>query len=284
MPAAEQPAGKRELLVSRTWIQVAGLVVLVGFFVLVLLAYRTYQSDPPIPDRVVDPSGRVVFTGDDIRDGPEGLPPSRPHGVRLDLRPRRLPRPGLHRRLPAPLLGDRPRPARRQRLRLRPPGDDRPVPDQPLRRRTRRRSPLSAQQASAFAQLERHYSDFFSTDTTRYGLRPKPVDDPEEIHQLTSFFAWSAWAASTRRPGHNYSYTNNWPPEDQVGNDAQRQRDRLVGDLADRPARRDRGPVRRLRALADGLAGPRPGDPQLPRPGGCRAHPGPAGHAPGSSS
>ena len=69
MPAAETPVGKRELLVSRAWIQIAALVVLVGFTVLVLLAYRTYQADPPIPDRVVDPSGNVVFTGDDIREG-----------------------------------------------------------------------------------------------------------------------------------------------------------------------------------------------------------------------
>src|SRR5215203_6783818 len=69
MPAGETSAGKRELLVSKTWLQVAGLVVLVGFFVLVLLAYRTYKSDPPIPDRVVDPSARVVFTGDDVREG-----------------------------------------------------------------------------------------------------------------------------------------------------------------------------------------------------------------------
>ena len=71
MPAGDQPTGKRELLVSRTWIQVAGFVVLVGFFVLVLLAYRTYQSDPPIPDQVVDPSGQVLFTGDDVREGQE---------------------------------------------------------------------------------------------------------------------------------------------------------------------------------------------------------------------
>ena len=69
MPPAEQPRGRRELLVSKTWLQVAGLVVVVGFFVLVLLAYRTYQSDPPIPDRVVDPSGKVVFTGNDISAG-----------------------------------------------------------------------------------------------------------------------------------------------------------------------------------------------------------------------
>jgi nitric oxide reductase large subunit len=43
------------------------IVVLFGFFVLGLLAYRTYQDDPPIPSRVIDPSGRVVFTGEWLR-------------------------------------------------------------------------------------------------------------------------------------------------------------------------------------------------------------------------
>ena len=69
MPVAKEPPGKRELLVSRTWLQVAGLVVLAGFFVLVLLAYRTYQSDPPIARSRGRPSGRTVYTGDDIREG-----------------------------------------------------------------------------------------------------------------------------------------------------------------------------------------------------------------------
>jgi nitric oxide reductase subunit B len=63
------PIRKRELLVSKTWLQVAGLVIIVGFFVLVLLAYETYKSDPPIPDKVVDPRGRVLFTGNDVRAG-----------------------------------------------------------------------------------------------------------------------------------------------------------------------------------------------------------------------
>jgi nitric oxide reductase subunit B len=68
-PAAQQPERKRELLVSKTWLQVVGLVVLVGFFVLGLLAYRTYQSDPPIPERAVAPSGDTLYTGDDVREG-----------------------------------------------------------------------------------------------------------------------------------------------------------------------------------------------------------------------
>jgi hypothetical protein len=36
-----QPSGKRELIVSKTWLQLTLLVIVVGFFVLGLLAYRT---------------------------------------------------------------------------------------------------------------------------------------------------------------------------------------------------------------------------------------------------
>jgi nitric oxide reductase subunit B len=68
-PWTEERVERRGLLVSRTWVQVAGLVFLAGFFVLVFLAYRTYQSDSPIPERATDPSGATVFTGDDIRGG-----------------------------------------------------------------------------------------------------------------------------------------------------------------------------------------------------------------------
>ena len=55
--------GRRELLVSRTWIQVAVLVFLVGFFILGLLAYRTYVAGPPVPDRVLDARGGVLYSG-----------------------------------------------------------------------------------------------------------------------------------------------------------------------------------------------------------------------------
>ena len=51
------PKERRELLVSRGWVQAVALVMLFGFFVLGLLAYRTYQEQPPVPVRVVDPTG-----------------------------------------------------------------------------------------------------------------------------------------------------------------------------------------------------------------------------------
>src|SRR3954449_12582272 len=69
----ERGSGRRELLVSRGWLQAVALVVLFGFFVLGLLAYRTYTEEPPIPERVVDSEGRVVFTGEDIMSGQEAF-------------------------------------------------------------------------------------------------------------------------------------------------------------------------------------------------------------------
>ena len=52
-----ETVGRREFLISKGWIQAVVLVVLCGFFVLGLLAYRTYMAHPPVPARVVDPNG-----------------------------------------------------------------------------------------------------------------------------------------------------------------------------------------------------------------------------------
>ena len=58
----------------------------------------------------------------------------------------------------------------------------------------------------------------FADPTSKYGLRPEAITDPQQTRQLTAFFCWTAWAASARRPALTYSYTNNWPPEPLVDN------------------------------------------------------------------
>lgn len=218
MPAAP-PSSTRErpLLVARGWVQMTVLVLLFGFFVLGLLAYRTYTASPPIPDAAVDPAGRVVFTGADVRAGQgvflhNGLMSYGSvlgHGAYLgpDFTADYLRRAAVHvlEQNGGSSSGDA---AERT---VRDFKENRYDPD-------RRRLEMSAAQSSAFEAMCAHYAALFGEPTTRWGLRPEAIRDPGQIRQLTAFFAWTAWAASTLRPGESYSYTNNWPPEPRVGN------------------------------------------------------------------
>jgi nitric oxide reductase subunit B len=77
---------------------------------------------------------------------------------------------------------------------------------------------VSDAQATAFTELTAHYAATLGDPAGRTGLRPSAVTDPTQIHQLTAYFAWSAWSSAARRPGTDASYTNNWPSEPLVGN------------------------------------------------------------------
>ena len=74
-------------------------------------------------------------------------------------------------------------------------------------------------QGRAFRELVKRYEEeFFNRKRSGAGLGPSGIPDPEDCRRITAFIAWTAWTASARRPGQDYSYTNNWPPEPLVGN------------------------------------------------------------------
>src|SRR6185312_10282865 len=56
---------------SPRWTYAVVVTFILGFAVLMLLTFKAYQNAPPIPVRVVDAHGAVVFTGDDVRNGQE---------------------------------------------------------------------------------------------------------------------------------------------------------------------------------------------------------------------
>src|SRR5476651_491888 len=64
-------SARRGLLIAKGWIQAVVIVVLCGFLILGILAYRTYTDEPPIASQVVDPAGHVLFTGADVIAGQE---------------------------------------------------------------------------------------------------------------------------------------------------------------------------------------------------------------------
>ena len=209
----------RELLVPKAWMQAVGIVMVCGFFVMGLLAYRTYTGEPPIPSQVTDPSGRVLFTGADVTAGQEtflrnGLMEYGSifgHGAYLGPD---FTADYLHRAAlitiddEGGLSSDR--------------AKEQTIEEFKANRYDAETGTLTytASQADAYEKLVKYYGDFFGTPTTKYGLRPQAITDPEQIRQLTAFFSWSAWASAALRPNLRYSYTNNWPPEPLVNNRA----------------------------------------------------------------
>ena len=195
-----QRSERRALLVSKGWIQAVALVILFGFFVLGLLAYRTYMAKPPTPRRVVGPHGAVLYTAQDISRGQRvflhnGLMEYGSvfgHGAYLgpDFTADYLRRSSdMVQRSYGGVQSDSAARKTVEEFRTN------------RYNETSGTLTLSAPQAEAFRQLVGHYSRFFSDPTTRHGLRPDAITDRTELRQLTAFFAWTAWAGSTERPG-----------------------------------------------------------------------------------
>jgi len=210
---------EKTLLVSKGWLQAVALVMLFGFFVLGLLAYLTYTDEPPIPAKVVDANGNILFTGADVIGGQEiflknGLMEYGSifgHGAWLGPD---FTADYLHRaaEMTIAYYGGSVSDTAKQQT----------IADFKTNRYDSATGVLvySAAQADAFQKLVAYYGDFFGSPTTKFGLRPNAITGPQEIRQLTAFFAWTAWAGSALRPHKVYSYTNNWPPESLVGNHA----------------------------------------------------------------
>ncbi len=70
----------------------------------------------------------------------------------------------------------------------------------------------------AFEYNFEHYLDIFINGDTRAAIRTGTLTDTLKVRQLTSFFFWSSWAASTNRIDGNKTYTSNWPHEPLIDN------------------------------------------------------------------
>ncbi len=209
--------GRQELAISKGWVQGVALVLIFGFFVMGVLAYRTYTASMPQPQQVVSEQGEVVYTGEEITSGQNifltrGLQQYGSvvgHGAYLgpDYTAEYLRLSSLH--IHDELVAE---------------GVQDPQAATVEIQRTNRYDEstgtlvLTPEQVSAFEAITQHYAEFFGEPTTRNGLVPSAITDPQEIHELTAFFGWTAWASAADRPGLDYSYTNNWPSEPRVDN------------------------------------------------------------------
>src|ERR1017187_5697492 len=58
-----------EVQMSWRWKLSVLFVLIAGFSTLIFMAHETSNQAPPVPDRVVDSSGKLLFSGNDIMAG-----------------------------------------------------------------------------------------------------------------------------------------------------------------------------------------------------------------------
>jgi nitric oxide reductase subunit B len=206
-------------------------VVVACFTVLIFGGAQISKHKPPIPERVVSPTGEVVLTGEDIRLGQRqylsrgGQQTGSIWGHCAYLAPD-WSADALHRMgvATAGLVAGRPGLTQAE-LDALPPGEHGRVQAEVAAELRRNRYDeatetltLSPGQAAAWPGLVDHYTRLFRDGSDAMSIPAGFIADPGDARALTAFFFWTAWAAGTNRPGETYSYTANFPHDPLVGN------------------------------------------------------------------
>lgn len=214
---------------KKLWIALA-IVITGSFAVLGGVGYKMISGAPPIPSRVVTTEGTLLFNGSTIQDG-QGVWQSIGgqeigsiwgHGAYvapdwtadwlhreslgiLDGWARQLGQPEFHQLNADQQAVLRARLVREMRTNTYDPTT-----------RTITVSPLRAQ---VFRDLEHYYAGIFGNGRSEYAIPKGALTDSTKQMQMAAFFWWTAWAATTQRPGSDITYTNSWPHEPLVANE-----------------------------------------------------------------
>jgi nitric oxide reductase subunit B len=214
---------------SPWWRNSVILVLVIGFAVLIWMSVRVYEDAPPIPEKVVGPSGETIFTRKDILAGQEvflkyGLMENGTiwghgaylgpdfsaeylHTLAIDASVH-LSKQYYHREWPdltsterAAVTAEVQQLLKQNRY------------DQQTKTLT-----FTLPEVMSYGNQIKKWTEYFVQPQLNRGLLFKHIKDPKELQQLTTFFAWTAWASAANRPGKTFSYTNNFPYDPMIGN------------------------------------------------------------------
>ena len=214
---------------DRRWWYALVTVVVLSFSVLLWMGTSIANSKPPVPDKVVDESGKVLMTGEDIMDGQRvwqsigGQQVGSVWGHGAYVAPDWT-ADWLHREIiflldgyaqkdegvPFDQLGTERQAALQSRV--------------TTVMRTNTYDPqsktltLSDERIKAHKDISTHYAKIFEDGYEQYAIPAGSVDDPEAMARMNDFFWWSSWSASTNAPGSDATYTQNWPHEPLINN------------------------------------------------------------------
>jgi nitric oxide reductase subunit B len=215
--------------ISRWWRYGVLLIITAGFAVLGWVSGTAYKVGPPMPEKVLGPDDEIVFTGNDVISGQQVFLKNAlmengsiwGHGAYLG--------PDFTAKYLHQLILDA-----RNTLAMHDFGRSESQLEETekasvketansLLRQNRYDAAsgtltFTGAEADSFRSQLVLWKEFFTDPNANRGLGSKNISDPEELRQLTAFFAWTAWAAAANIPGKSYSYTMNFPYDPAFGN------------------------------------------------------------------
>lgn len=205
------------------------LVIVISFAVLSWVGVKIYQEKPPVPEKVITESGEIVFTKSDIQDGQNiwqamgGMESGSVWGHGSYVAPDWT-ADWLHRELVTVLNIWAAQNYDVEFSKL--------TPEQQSSLKAKLRDmyktntynnqtgeiKIADERFDAIKENIKHFNDIFTKGKDEYAIPKNTLSDPEKLRKLNAFFFWSAWAASTNRPGDDATFTNNWPHEELIQN------------------------------------------------------------------
>jgi len=223
--------------IKKLWAGLGGLLV-VSFSILLFMGGEIYRQAPPMPERVVTENGAVVFTRADIERGRQVWQSIGGHQLGSIWGHGGYVAPDwtadwLHREAVATMDIWARRDFRVDGYEALGPGQQAQL-ERRLQSEIRRNTwnadagtiTIDPDRAAAMALVTDHYAGLFGADPAyadlreAYAMKNDTVPDAGRRESLVAFYWWTAWAAVTQRPDKVISYTNNWPAEPLVGNEA----------------------------------------------------------------
>ncbi len=214
---------------KRLWIGFIAVVVL-SFVVLIWVGNEIYQTQPPLPEKViVAKTGEVVFTKEDIQEGQNvwesigGMEVGSIWGHGSYVAPDWT-ADWIHRE--AIYLLEYWSSKEFNRLYEDLNEENKALLKARLVKQIRTNTydfdnntlSISEIRSKAIAVNAAYYKAIFVNGHEKYAIPEGVLNDSQKLKRLSAFLFWTSWAASTNRPDQIYTYTSNWPHEPLIDN------------------------------------------------------------------